>query len=99
MTSRDAAGLWRIRPDTIYLNHGSFGPPPEPVRASQQAWREQLDQQPMDFFVRTLEPALEETKSTLGAFVGTGAANLALVDNATYGMNVVANSFPLRPVD
>ena len=24
--------LWHLRDDTTYLNHGSFGPPPEPVR-------------------------------------------------------------------
>lgn len=91
--------LWQIRPDTTYLNHGSFGPPPEPVRACQQTWRERLDRQPMDFFIRMLEPAIEQTKLTLADFVGTSPVNLALVDNATYGMNVVAHSFPLQSGD
>jgi isopenicillin-N epimerase len=93
------ASAWKLRPDTIYLNHGSFGPPPEPVRQARLAWQEQLDRQPMDFFVRTLEPALREARERLARFVGTRGENLVFVENATYGMNVVAGSFALGPGD
>src|SRR5436190_22333561 len=84
---------WNLREDTTYLNHGSFGPPPEPVRVARLAWQEQLDRQPMDFFVRVLEPALREAREKLAQFVGTRGEHLAFVENATYGMNVVAASF------
>jgi len=90
---------WRLRDDTVYLNHGSFGPPPEPVRAARRAWLEQLDGQPMDFFVRQLEPALRGARARLATFVGTSADNLVFAENATYGMNVVAQSFGLQPGD
>jgi len=90
---------WRLREDTVYLNHGSFGPPPGPVRAARLAWLEQLDAQPMDFFFRQLEPALRSVRSRLAAFVGTSADNLVFVENATCGMNVVAQSFGLEPGD
>ena len=84
---------WRIRPDTIYLNHGSFGPPPEPVLAAQREWKRWLDEQPMDFFVRQYEPAWFDARRRLAEFVGPGADNLVFVENATAGMNVVADSF------
>lgn len=63
------------------------------------AWQEQLDRQPMDFFVRVLEPALRETREKLARFVVTLGESLAFVENATYGMNVVADSFALAPGD
>ncbi len=90
---------WHLRPDTVYLNHGSFGPPPHPVQAEQRRWRSELDAQPMDFFCRRLEPAWFESRGVLARFLGTRPENLAMVDNATYAMNVVAASFPLQPRD
>ena len=90
---------WRLREGTIYLNHGSFGPPPEPVRAARLRWLQEMDGQPMDFFCRQLEPAWTHAGDALARFVGTGPGNLVLVENATYGMNILANSLPLAAGD
>lgn len=90
---------WKIRPDTIYLNHGSFGPPPVVVQQARREWQLKLDEQPMDFFVRQLEPTWFAVRERLAKFVGTAAANLIFVDNATVGMNIVADSFPLAAGD
>ncbi|HEX3316204.1 MAG TPA: aminotransferase class V-fold PLP-dependent enzyme [Gemmataceae bacterium] len=95
----DHARHWRIRPDTTYLNHGSFGPPPESVREAQRRWKDRLDEQPMDFFVRLLPPAWIEARDRLGRFVGTSGENLVFVGNATVAMNVVADSVRLGPGD
>ena len=91
--------FWSIRPGTIYLNHGSFGPPPESVRAARLKWTSQLDCQPMDFFVRTFEPAWRAARDKLAEFIFVPADSLILVENATAGMNIVADSFPLHPGD
>jgi isopenicillin-N epimerase len=69
------------------------------VQAARREWQARLDEQPMDFFVRQLEGLLRATREKLAAFVGTKAENLVLVDNATYGMNVVAASVPLAACD
>ena len=90
---------WGIRPGTIYLNHGSFGPPPREVRERQRAWQERLARQPMDFFVRDYEPAWFTARDRLAAFVGSAPENLVFVENATAAMNAVASSFPLRQQD
>ena len=90
---------WSLRPDTTYLNHGSFGPPPQAVRAARQKWLEALESQPMDFFVRQLEPAWLAARDKLAAFVGASAGDLIFVENATVGMNIVADSFPLAAGD
>jgi len=95
----DIAAQWDIRPDTTYLNHGSFGPSPRRVRERRRQVIDQADCQPMDFFVRHGERLVEEARQRLAEFLGTSASQLVLVDNATYAMNVVANSFPLAPGD
>src|SRR5688500_16357099 len=90
---------WSLRSDTTYLNHGSFGPPPDCVRAARRHWTEALESQPMDFFVRQLEPAWLAARDKLAAFVGTKPGDLIFVENATVGMNIVADSFPLAAGD
>ncbi len=90
---------WTLAPGTIYLNHGSFGLPPNVVRHSRQRWQDLMDNQPMDFFVRRLEPAWREARDELAAFVGSPASDLIFVENATVGMNIVADSFRLAAGD
>lgn len=91
--------LWRPAPGVTYLNHGAFGIPPEPVRQARAAWQERLDRNPMQFFVREVEAAWEDARDTLAEFVGARGDDLVFVDNATAGMNVVADSFPLKAGD
>ncbi len=90
---------WEIAPGTVYLNHGSFGPPPKAVKHYQQQWKTKLDSQPMRFFLRQMPDAIVEARRKMAEFVGTGLDDLVFVENSTYGMNVVAHSFPLQPGD
>lgn len=91
--------LWNLPDDVAYLNHGSFGPSPIVVQESYERWTQQLEQQPMKFFLREMEPALEESLAVLASFVGTSRGNLVFVDNATFGMNIVAASTRLDKDD
>jgi isopenicillin-N epimerase len=90
---------FNVRTDSVYLNHGSFGIALNCVRYKRNYFTQRLDEQPMDFFIRQLEPLIADAKQTLAEFVGTESGNLIFVDNATYGMNVVANSIQLEPGD
>ena len=54
-----------------------------------------MDEQPMDFFVRTWEEELLAARSALADFVGATPDRLVFMENATAAMNVVASSFPL----
>jgi isopenicillin-N epimerase len=88
-----------LRPGVTYLNHGSFGPAPRSVLAARQAWFEQLESEPVDFFNRQLDPALAAVRDRLGGMIGCSGDDLALVDNATVAMNCVARSVRLRAGD
>jgi isopenicillin-N epimerase len=90
---------WNLAPGVSYLNHGSFGPPPRPVQAARREWQDQLDTQPIDFFVRKLEPAWFQARQRLAERIGADARNLVFAENATAAMNVVAHSLALRSGD
>jgi len=93
------AAQWRLEPGVTYLNHGSFGPGPEPVLAVRRQWFARLERQPMDVLTRQLVPGLERARRALAGLVHCQPEDLVLVDNATVAMNVVANSVPLGPGD
>ncbi len=90
---------WSIPSDVTYLNHGSFGPSPRVVQEVREEWSRRLNANPMEFFLRTMEPALDEAAARLGQLVGADARDLVFVENATVAMNVVAESLPLVPGD
>ncbi|MCX7407975.1 MAG: aminotransferase class V-fold PLP-dependent enzyme [Planctomycetales bacterium] len=90
---------WSIPSGVTYLNHGSFGPSPRVVQEVREEWSRRLNANPMEFFLRTMEPALDEAAARLGQFIGADARDLVFVENATVAMNVVAESLPLAPGD
>ena len=61
--------FWDLAPDTIYLNHGSFGPSPVEVRKAREEWSARLERQPMRFFCQEMEEALEQTAQKLAEFL------------------------------
>ncbi len=83
---------WSIPDDVTYLNHGSFGPSPRVVQAERTRWYQRLEAQPMDFYLRTLDDALDEARRALADLVGAEPDQLAFVENATTAMNVVART-------
>src|SRR5690349_3182769 len=95
----DLRADFEFRPGITYLNHGSFGPSPRPVFEAQLAWQRQLRSNPMDFYVREYETAYFAAQKRMAEFVGAAPASVVFIENATYGMNVVANSFSLAEGD
>jgi isopenicillin-N epimerase len=90
---------WLLDREITFLNHGSFGACPSPVLEAQTCFREQLEQEPLRFFMREFEPLLDNARNELAAFVGAGADELAFVPNATTGINAVLRSLFFDPGD
>jgi isopenicillin-N epimerase len=90
---------WTLDPSVAFLNHGSFGATPRPVLDSQTAWRERMEREPVAFFTRDLEPALDAARADLASFVGADPDDLAFVVNATAGINAVARGIGLDAGD
>ncbi len=64
---RDYRQQWTLRPEVTYLNHGSFGPPPDPVRVAQRHFQDLLEREPMDFYVRQMEGLTRHARGRLAA--------------------------------
>ena len=91
--------LWLLDPKVVYLNHGSFGSCPRPVLEFQRRMRDRLERQPVQFFVRDLEPLLDQARGALAEFLGAEADDLVFVPNATAGVNSVLRSLRFKRGD
>ncbi len=91
--------MWTLDPSITFLNHGSFGACPASVLEEQGRWRARIEAEPVRFFMRELEPAMDEVRTCLGAFVGCDPEELVWVPNATTGVNTVLRSLKLGPGD
>lgn len=96
----EIAAQFLLRPGIAFLNHGSFGACPRPVFETYQRWQRTIEDQPVEFFGRRINPLLAEARARLAEFIGAGAAgDVVFVPNVTYAMNIVARSIDLRPGD
>ena len=92
-------GHWLLDPETIFLNHGSFGACPRRVLEIQNEWRLRMERQPLQFLVRELESHLDAARAVLAQFVGADSEDLVFISNATTGLNTVLRSLTFQPGD
>jgi isopenicillin-N epimerase len=90
---------WRLDPDFVTVNHGSFGATPDCVLAEQDIWRRRMEAQPTRFMGAVLPGALRDAAVRLAEFLGASGDDIAFVDNATTGCNAVLRSLSLQPDD
>jgi isopenicillin-N epimerase len=88
-----------LDPDVTYLNHGSFGATPRPVRDAQDRWRRELEREPVDLLVRRLPALLTAARAELAPLLGADAEGLVFTTNATSGIQAVLDATALGPGD
>jgi isopenicillin-N epimerase len=95
----DFAAHWRLDPNVVFLNHGSFGAVPRVVCQRQRELQDLLQAEPIRFFVELLEPLLDQARKDVAPFLGCPPDDLAFVHNATTGVNAVIRSLRFEPGD
>jgi isopenicillin-N epimerase len=95
----ELARHWTLDPDVTFLNHGSFGACPRPVLDYQRELRARMEREPVQFFLRALEPLQDAVRAEIADFAGARPGDIAFVPNATTGVNTVLRSLPFVPGD
>lgn len=93
------ASHWQLDPNTVYLNHGSFGAVPRAVAQAQERYRELMERDAVLFFVKHLDGLLDESRVALAAFLRCKPTDLVFVPNATIAVATVLHNLRLSPGD
>ena len=91
--------LWGLEKDRVFLNHGSFGATPTAIREEQRTWQDLMENEPVRFFEDLMPGILQTTREKLASFLSCDADDLALVENATSGVNTILRSLEFKPGD
>ena len=91
--------LWGLEEGRVFLNHGSFGATPTAIREEQRTWQDLMESEPVRFFEDLIPGILQTTREKLASFLSCDADDLALVENATSGVNTILRSLEFKPGD
>jgi selenocysteine lyase/cysteine desulfurase len=93
---------WIFRPGFLYLNNGTMGSSPLPIlRAYIESilHEEQMENEDTELYPLWGYGYWENYRAPVAKFIGATLDEIALVRNATEGLNYVANGLDLRPGD
>ena len=88
----DLAPHWALDPDTVFLNHGSFGATPTAVLELQGDLRAQMEADPVRFLDDVSKELWANSLEVLSRFLNADPAGMAFVTNTTGGVNTVLRS-------
>ena len=88
-----------LDPETIFLNHGSFGACAKPIYENLLYWQQKLEQEPVKFFEEILIEALKTSRQALGGYINCSPNDIVYFPNPTTAINAVARSLNLKPGD
>ncbi|MCH1523861.1 MAG: aminotransferase class V-fold PLP-dependent enzyme [Candidatus Thalassarchaeaceae archaeon] len=83
---------WKLNEKTVFLNHGSYGATPTIVLNEQKRWQLLLEKDPVKFFEDIAPKALIESRKAIANLVNCDYEDLALIENATSGVNIILRS-------
>jgi isopenicillin-N epimerase len=83
---------WNLESNRIFLNHGSFGACPEFIIKEQRILQDQMESEPVRFFEDEMPLLLKQARDVLAEFLSCSSEDIALVPNATTGVNTILRS-------
>ena len=90
---------WNLDAGCVFLNHGSFGATPNEIRLEQRKWQDLLEDEPVRFYEDLAMEFMENSRKALAIMLECDAEDLALVENATTGVNTVLRSLEFNAGD
>jgi len=99
MLTANSRSLFLLEPGLVYLNHGGFGATPKNVLDEKIRILADIEKNPVDLLAHNLRSQWHAVAEKIAARFSLGANSLALVDNATDGVNAVLRSLSLKAGD
>ncbi|MFH1918290.1 MAG: aminotransferase class V-fold PLP-dependent enzyme [Planctomycetota bacterium] len=99
VTPSPHAAAWPLDPKILMLNHGSFGACPRAVLEVQGRYRREMERNPIGFFMRQMEPLVNQSRAALAGLLGADPADVVFVRNVTEAVNGVLRSLRFQPGD
>ena len=90
---------WILDPNTIFLNHGSFGACPKEILDFQTQLRQTLERDPVKFMETEAKDLWAQALTVLSNFINADPDGMTFVTNATSGVNTILKSLDLKPND
>ncbi len=83
---------WRLDPDLVFLNHGSFGACPTPVVEAQQQMRDRIEREPVSFFCDELFHQTDRSRKAIASLTGGRPEDYVFLANATQSVATVLDN-------
>lgn len=91
--------LFLVDKDITFLNFGSFGACPKPIFEKYQSLQRELENQPVQFFVKDGMVLLAEARKRLAEYINCHEDDVVYMTNPSYAINTIAKSFPMKEGD
>lgn len=92
-------GQFFIDPEWTFVNHGAFGAVCRIAMQASRAWADHAERQPLRYIDRELLPLQVAAIRSAASLVNCDPRNLAIIPNATYGLNVAIAASGLKSGD
>ena len=99
MLTPDCRGLFGIPEDVTYVDHGSFGLCPREVLSSRVRMLQNIEEAPGAFFAFDYRDAWRDVAAQVACRFSADPQDVALIENATDGINSVLRSLSLDDGD
>ena len=90
---------FKLDPNFIYLNHGSFGACPNPIFEERSKWQEELEKHPVSFIEDRVVELIDWSRDKLSDYIHCHKDDLVYFPNPTTAMNMVIRSLNLSHGD
>ena len=85
----EAQGLFQLEEGIAQLNHGSYGATARALLQQQRRWQDHMEAEPSRFMRREFPSLLRDAAAAIGGYINGDADRIAMVENATTGVNAV----------
>ena len=87
---------FRLYEKLLNFNHGSFGAVPNNVMQTQQKFLEEQESCPELWFREWYPVHLNKSRASVAKLIAADVDDVVLVENASYAVNSIINSFPFK---